>query len=381
MKEIPISGQFYRVLVDEANKIWHRISFWTKANDVQFDDGSFLSEKSFGHCMVERSKKYNNGDIVYCENAPSWAMFMCSTPGITAKTEPLEYKTVQLPGTMVTDGTAEFLVMDVRPATTVSSNQCQAPSMNNLKVISDNVTDMMDSPLEGKERFSNVNVYVGKDEKLHFTDNSGRDTVLDYKTHMATYTFATEDIGTIKDLGEVHKYRYINAENVYTKGVQDGLVASADNIKKIEYTYHHHTQTNVNVNDNNQAACPLADDYKTETKGGCFTKPYYYYSVFHQGASHRILCNGGYREVGYGSREDVGGSFPIYECTICGWRQVGGKWGSEYNPHYRTTKDPDYTTNHYGYSVPSGGKLLKTYYVRNCGFTNGQIVQQKIHFN
>ncbi len=34
-----VTGQKFRCLMDEAAKLWQRISFWTKANDVEFDDG------------------------------------------------------------------------------------------------------------------------------------------------------------------------------------------------------------------------------------------------------------------------------------------------------------------------------------------------------
>lgn len=33
-----VTGRKFRKLIDEVNKIWQRISFWTKASDVEFDD-------------------------------------------------------------------------------------------------------------------------------------------------------------------------------------------------------------------------------------------------------------------------------------------------------------------------------------------------------
>ena len=40
-----VTGRKFRKLVDEAAKLWQRISFWTKACDVEFDDGRTAEEK------------------------------------------------------------------------------------------------------------------------------------------------------------------------------------------------------------------------------------------------------------------------------------------------------------------------------------------------
>ena len=45
VNETIVTGRKFRKLVDEANKIWQRISFWTKASDVEFDDGMTAEEK------------------------------------------------------------------------------------------------------------------------------------------------------------------------------------------------------------------------------------------------------------------------------------------------------------------------------------------------
>ena len=42
-----VTGRKFRKLVDEATKLWQRISFWTKASDVEFDDG-FTAETKMG---------------------------------------------------------------------------------------------------------------------------------------------------------------------------------------------------------------------------------------------------------------------------------------------------------------------------------------------
>jgi hypothetical protein len=40
-----ITGRKFRKCLDVANKVWMRISFWTSANDVEFDDGRTLQQK------------------------------------------------------------------------------------------------------------------------------------------------------------------------------------------------------------------------------------------------------------------------------------------------------------------------------------------------
>lgn len=45
INETIVTGRKFRKLVDEATKLWQRISFWTKASDVEFDDGKTAQEK------------------------------------------------------------------------------------------------------------------------------------------------------------------------------------------------------------------------------------------------------------------------------------------------------------------------------------------------
>lgn len=40
-----VTGRKFRKLIDEATKLWQRISFWTKASDVEFDDGQTAETK------------------------------------------------------------------------------------------------------------------------------------------------------------------------------------------------------------------------------------------------------------------------------------------------------------------------------------------------
>ena len=45
INETIVTGRKFRKLIDEANKLWQRISFWTKASDVEFNDGKTAENK------------------------------------------------------------------------------------------------------------------------------------------------------------------------------------------------------------------------------------------------------------------------------------------------------------------------------------------------
>lgn len=45
MSEQIVTGKKYRILTDVAQKIWQRVSFWTKSSDVEFDDGKTAETK------------------------------------------------------------------------------------------------------------------------------------------------------------------------------------------------------------------------------------------------------------------------------------------------------------------------------------------------
>ena len=45
IRETIVTGRKFRKCIDEINRIWQRISFWTKACDVEFDDGKTAEEK------------------------------------------------------------------------------------------------------------------------------------------------------------------------------------------------------------------------------------------------------------------------------------------------------------------------------------------------
>lgn len=44
VSEKNVTGKFYRIW-SAADKLWHRISFWTHANDVEFNDGKTAQTK------------------------------------------------------------------------------------------------------------------------------------------------------------------------------------------------------------------------------------------------------------------------------------------------------------------------------------------------
>lgn len=139
MVENLVSGKKYRILVDAANDVWDRISFWTKASDVYYDDGTTV-EVNKPNAMLKRNTFYSVGSVVYENSAPSWVMFKCTTAGTTAATVPSTYSTISSPGTVITDGTARFTVYDVRPSSTLSTSSYQIPTMSLVNNLSSELT-------------------------------------------------------------------------------------------------------------------------------------------------------------------------------------------------------------------------------------------------
>lgn len=45
VNEQVVTGRAHRVLIDKASKLWQKISFWTKASDVEFSDGNTAETK------------------------------------------------------------------------------------------------------------------------------------------------------------------------------------------------------------------------------------------------------------------------------------------------------------------------------------------------
>lgn len=45
INETIVTGNIFRKLIDEKNNLWEKESFWAKACDIEFDDGTMLEEK------------------------------------------------------------------------------------------------------------------------------------------------------------------------------------------------------------------------------------------------------------------------------------------------------------------------------------------------
>ena len=45
VNETIVTGRYFRKLIDAATRQWQRFSFWTKASDVEFDDGKNAQDK------------------------------------------------------------------------------------------------------------------------------------------------------------------------------------------------------------------------------------------------------------------------------------------------------------------------------------------------
>nr|WP_326209046.1 hypothetical protein [uncultured Oscillibacter sp.] len=68
---------------------------------------------SGGASTLQRSTEYFKGDFVTCKNAPGWVTLYCTTAGVTAAAEPVEYAGIAEVGDRVTDGTCVFTARDV----------------------------------------------------------------------------------------------------------------------------------------------------------------------------------------------------------------------------------------------------------------------------
>ncbi len=68
---------------------------------------------SGGASSLQRVTEYFKGDFVTCKNAPGWVTLYCTTPGVTAEAEPVEYSGIAQVGDRVTDGTCVFTARNV----------------------------------------------------------------------------------------------------------------------------------------------------------------------------------------------------------------------------------------------------------------------------
>lgn len=58
-----VTGKKYRILVDAAQKLWQRVSFWTKSTDVEFNDGKTAETKVGSINGITSSLTSSDGNI------------------------------------------------------------------------------------------------------------------------------------------------------------------------------------------------------------------------------------------------------------------------------------------------------------------------------
>lgn len=75
---------------------------------------SLITSTSAYKNQLQRNKPYSVGDIAYSSYLPSWARMECVTAGATADTIPPALGATHIAGQYITDGTAVFILDDVR---------------------------------------------------------------------------------------------------------------------------------------------------------------------------------------------------------------------------------------------------------------------------
>lgn len=142
------TGNKYRRLKDAPTKLWQRLSFWTKASDVEFDNGA-TAETSLGNIQ-----------------------------GITDS---------------------------------VNSNASNiAASAAAVNTLNSNITTQT----------GRINVYVGSDGKIHFVNNEGADTALNFKSYSEGYNagYAAGQAAAVKT-GILEAGSYLAGEGAYATAV------------------------------------------------------------------------------------------------------------------------------------------------------------------
>ena len=64
VNETNVTGRKFRRLIDESAKLWQRISFWTKASDVEFEDGKTAEAKLSAINGITNSLTSTSSNIV-----------------------------------------------------------------------------------------------------------------------------------------------------------------------------------------------------------------------------------------------------------------------------------------------------------------------------
>lgn len=88
------------------------------------------TENAMDFNMLKRNKAYSIGDIAYSSYLPSWGRLECVKAGTTATSVPPALGTTQLAGQYITDGTAIFILDDVRDGNRVGDIVLK-PTLNN----------------------------------------------------------------------------------------------------------------------------------------------------------------------------------------------------------------------------------------------------------
>lgn len=197
MVENLVSGKKYRILTNAASDIWDRISFWTRASDVYYNDNT-SAEANKPINVLKRSTRYSVNDVAYAPNAPSWVMLVCSTAGTTSSSLPSTYGSSSVPGAVITDGTAKFTVYDVRPNQNLNTSAYQMPTMSIV---------------------NHLNYLLTAPNNQHF--------YFDYKNNQYGFNTSANRDGTFIPFSSGNKPGYI-ASVYYTKYIGGGNVAITD---------------------------------------------------------------------------------------------------------------------------------------------------------
>ena len=142
MTENEVTGRKYRILTNKEDDEWDRVSFWTKASDVHYNEGAGNAENNRPINIIKRNKSYERDDVVYVPSCKkTWAMFVCTTPGQTGSILPSEYSSESIGiGNSVHDGTAWFTLYSVVPSNQLSDSSNQIPAMSLVNDVNSQLT-------------------------------------------------------------------------------------------------------------------------------------------------------------------------------------------------------------------------------------------------
>ncbi len=93
VSEKKVTGKFYRIW-SAADKLWHRISFWTHANDVEFNDGKTAQTKVGAIKGITTST--NTQETGYAADATTITTLNQSVAGLNQSVDNLNQSLVNL---------------------------------------------------------------------------------------------------------------------------------------------------------------------------------------------------------------------------------------------------------------------------------------------